>query len=43
MNNTIQSNQSFQKFKEILTARHILNPLDMTTLLGGERKSWYTI
>ena len=24
MNDTIQSNQSYQKFKEILTARHII-------------------
>ena len=25
MDNTIQTNQSFQKYKEILTARHIIN------------------
>ena len=25
MNNTIETNQSSQKFKEILTARHIIN------------------
>ena len=25
MNNTIQTNQSYQKFNEILTARHIIN------------------
>ena len=25
MNNTIETNQSYQKFKEILTAKHILS------------------
>ena len=25
MNNTIETNQSYQKFKEILTARHIIS------------------
>ena len=25
MNNTIKTNQSYQKFKEILTARHIIS------------------